>query len=239
MNKGHSVLGVVTGKPLTVGGSLGREEATARGSLYCIREAIRKRSLSIQGLRVAIQGFGNVGSHLARLLAAADAIGDRVAVRFTYRTSRGAEARRDIDPYGLVVRGGQWYVVGLDRERGEIRSFRFSRMVGDLERGGRATPPPEGFKAADHVAAGPWGPGEPREHVLVALSPDVAWWATSGVRGVDVVETRDDGWQVHRVPTGPGDGIVSWVLSFGPDAELLEPSELRAEIVRRLETLGG
>jgi glutamate dehydrogenase (NAD(P)+) len=70
MNKGHSVLGVVTGKPLTIGGSLGREEATARGSLYCIREAIRKRSLSIQGLRVAIQGFGNVGSHLARLLAA-------------------------------------------------------------------------------------------------------------------------------------------------------------------------
>ena len=70
MNKGHSVLGVVTGKPLTIGGSLGREEATARGSLYCIREAIRKRSLSVQGLRVAVQGFGNVGAHLARLLAA-------------------------------------------------------------------------------------------------------------------------------------------------------------------------
>ena len=40
MNKGHSVLGVVTGKPLTIGGSLGREEATARGALYCIREAL-------------------------------------------------------------------------------------------------------------------------------------------------------------------------------------------------------
>ena len=43
MNKGHSVLGVVTGKPLTIGGSLGREEATARGSLYCIRDAVAKR----------------------------------------------------------------------------------------------------------------------------------------------------------------------------------------------------
>src|SRR5216110_2932451 len=40
MNKGHSVLGVVTGKPLTIGGSLGREEATARGALYCVREAV-------------------------------------------------------------------------------------------------------------------------------------------------------------------------------------------------------
>src|SRR5512141_1302691 len=43
MNKGHSVLGVVTGKPLVIGGSLGREEATARGSLYCIRDAVAKR----------------------------------------------------------------------------------------------------------------------------------------------------------------------------------------------------
>jgi glutamate dehydrogenase (NAD(P)+) len=69
MNKGHSVLGVVTGKPLTLGGSLGREEATARGALYCIHEAIRKRSLPLEGLRVAIQGFGNVGSYLAKFLA--------------------------------------------------------------------------------------------------------------------------------------------------------------------------
>jgi glutamate dehydrogenase (NAD(P)+) len=69
MNKGHSVLGVVTGKPLNVGGSLGRLEATARGALYCIQEAVRKRELRLEGLRVAVQGFGNVGSYLARFLA--------------------------------------------------------------------------------------------------------------------------------------------------------------------------
>jgi len=69
MNKGHSVLGVVTGKPLNIGGSLGRLEATARGALYCIREAVRKRELSINGLHVAVQGFGNVGSFLAKFLA--------------------------------------------------------------------------------------------------------------------------------------------------------------------------
>jgi glutamate dehydrogenase/leucine dehydrogenase len=70
MNKGHSVLGVVTGKPLNIGGSLGRLEATARGALYCIREAVRKQELTINGLRVAVQGFGNVGSFLAKFLAA-------------------------------------------------------------------------------------------------------------------------------------------------------------------------
>ena len=68
MNKGHSVLGVVTGKPLNIGGSLGRLEATARGALYCIREAVRKQQMTINGLRVAVQGFGNVGSFLAKFL---------------------------------------------------------------------------------------------------------------------------------------------------------------------------
>jgi glutamate dehydrogenase (NAD(P)+) len=73
MNKGHSVLGVVTGKPLELGGSLGREEATARGGLYCLREALRKRGLRLDGITVAIQGFGNVGSYLAKFLAEAGA----------------------------------------------------------------------------------------------------------------------------------------------------------------------
>jgi glutamate dehydrogenase (NAD(P)+) len=66
MNKGHSVLGVVTGKPLNIGGSLGRLEATARGAMYSMREAIRKRNLQWDGLRVAVQGFGNVGLYLSK-----------------------------------------------------------------------------------------------------------------------------------------------------------------------------
>ncbi len=69
MNKGHSVLGVVTGKPLNLGGSLGRLEATARGAHYCIREAVAKQDRSLQGMKVAVQGFGNVGSYLAKFVA--------------------------------------------------------------------------------------------------------------------------------------------------------------------------
>jgi len=68
MNKGHSVLGVVTGKPLTIGGSLGREEATARGGLFCIRDAVAKQDTTIAGKKVVVQGFGNVGSFLANFL---------------------------------------------------------------------------------------------------------------------------------------------------------------------------
>ena len=69
MNKGHSVLGVVTGKPLNLGGSLGRLEATARGAHYCIREAVKKQGRSLSDMRVVVQGFGNVGSYLAKFVA--------------------------------------------------------------------------------------------------------------------------------------------------------------------------
>jgi glutamate dehydrogenase (NAD(P)+) len=69
MNKGYSVLGVVTGKPLEIGGSLGRVEATARGAAFCIREALRKKGEGVADRRIAIQGFGNVGRNLAVILA--------------------------------------------------------------------------------------------------------------------------------------------------------------------------
>jgi glutamate dehydrogenase (NAD(P)+) len=69
MNKGHSVLGVVTGKPLTIGGSLGRLEATARGAVFCLESAARKQGRALQGLRVAVQGFGTVGSYFAKFVA--------------------------------------------------------------------------------------------------------------------------------------------------------------------------
>ncbi len=59
---------VVTGKPVSLGGSLGREEATGRGVLYVMQEYARDFGVPLDGGRVVIQGFGNVGSHLARLL---------------------------------------------------------------------------------------------------------------------------------------------------------------------------
>ena len=93
MNKGYSVLGVVTGKPLEVGGSLGRTEATARGAAFCIREALRKQGQRVEGRRVAVQGFGNVGRNLARILAE-----DRAVVIAVSDSSGGVH-----NPNGLDV----------------------------------------------------------------------------------------------------------------------------------------
>ena len=51
------------------------------------------------------------------------------------------------------------------------------------------------------------------------------------------VRTREDGWIEVRVPWSPGEGLVAWILSFGPDAEAVEPPELRSEILGRLEAI--
>jgi len=69
MNKGYSVLGVVTGKPLTIGGSLGRVEATAQGALFCLESSVARSGKSLDGMRVAVQGFGTVGSFFAKFAA--------------------------------------------------------------------------------------------------------------------------------------------------------------------------
>jgi len=73
MGEGRTVTGVVTGKPLELGGSLGRPDATGRGVFVSAREAARRINLPIEGARVIVQGFGNVGEASARMFAQAGA----------------------------------------------------------------------------------------------------------------------------------------------------------------------
>ncbi len=66
--QGQRTPAVITGKPIPLGGSLGREDATGRGAYYCIKELEKKRGWDPARMRVAVQGFGNAGQHVARLL---------------------------------------------------------------------------------------------------------------------------------------------------------------------------
>jgi glutamate dehydrogenase (NAD(P)+) len=75
MHRGYSVPGVVTGKPVAIGGSVGRADATGQGVLYTVADAARRGGFELEGSRVAIQGFGNVGEATARLF---DGSGARV-----------------------------------------------------------------------------------------------------------------------------------------------------------------
>jgi glutamate dehydrogenase/leucine dehydrogenase len=93
MTVGYSALGVVTGKPVSLGGSLGRAEATARGCLMVVEEACKVKKVPLRGATVAIQGFGNAGSVAARLFS------ERKAKVVAVSDSRGGVFNsRGIDP---------------------------------------------------------------------------------------------------------------------------------------------
>ncbi len=97
MTVGFSKLGVVTGKPVSLGGSLGRNEATARGCLFVTEEACKVKKIPLRGASVAIQGFGNAGSVAARLFA------EKKAKIVAISDSRGGVYNpRGIDPMKAI-----------------------------------------------------------------------------------------------------------------------------------------
>jgi glutamate dehydrogenase (NAD(P)+) len=103
MQMGHSVPGIVTGKPVGLGGSRGREEATGRGVLYITEAACRQRGVNLQGATVAIQGFGNVGGVAALLLTQA---GARVVAVSDSRGGIYNETGLDIEAFYATRRPG-------------------------------------------------------------------------------------------------------------------------------------
>ena len=93
MLTGQATPGVVTGKPVSLGGSEGRGDATARGLLYAVEEACKIKRMSLRGAAVAIQGYGNVGAAAARLFAEKKARSWPSATRAAACTIRGASIR--------------------------------------------------------------------------------------------------------------------------------------------------
>jgi proteasome accessory factor B len=205
----------------------GEEDAAGEGvrKLVVGVDASALGEISARPVALGPEAGGN------RVGSVAGAISGRRAIRFSYRDARGAGSERTVDPFGLVARAGQWYVVGKDRERGELRAFRLSRFASDAADAGEAEEAPDGFRAAEHVSSGPWDAGsEPVETARVALSPDVAWWAA----GENAGTVGPDGWTETSVEVRDRETFLAWVLSLGSDAEVLEPAALRSEIVERL-----
>ncbi len=106
VNMGQAVPGVVTGKPLSIGGSLGREQATGRGVMLIVREALADRGQTLVGAQIVIQGFGNVGGAAALLLHEAGA-----KILAVSNGSGGV-----FDPQGLDISVLQAYSTQTDRQ---------------------------------------------------------------------------------------------------------------------------
>lgn len=155
---------------------------------------------------------------------------ERRAVRFTYRTGSGNEGERRVEPYGLVHRRGHWYVVGRDRDREAIRSFKISRIVSQIDNDPGGYEIPEGFDAGERVSgeAFEFGPEE-QSAAVVRFSPTLRWWAEQNLGSAARSEGPDGSLDVD-LPVANLPALVSWVLGFGDEVEILEPPEARAAL---------
>jgi len=119
MMVGHQVLGVVTGKPVALHGSVGREEATGRGVMNVLRKFLATQNKSMENVKVAVQGFGNVGFHTARLL---DERGATVIAISERRSGIFCSSGIDVDAAGAFY-----------RDRGTLEDFPGCEQIGNEE----------------------------------------------------------------------------------------------------------
>ncbi|MGH2700796.1 MAG: helix-turn-helix transcriptional regulator [Actinomycetota bacterium] len=161
---------------------------------------------------------------------------ERRSITFEYENAAGERAARSLEPYGLVNRRGHWYVVGNDADRDAVRSFRISRILGEVTMTEGSYQIPAGFDAQAHLPAEPYEIGEQPTEAVVRFDASMAWWVDQNLQNAPRRAAPDGGSDV-TLPVGNVDALVSWALGFGPAAEILEPPEARAALVGHLGPL--
>lgn len=161
------------------------------------------------------------------------AVTERSSVTFTYQRADGEVSERKVDPYGLVHRRGNWYVVGRDETRDGIRAFKVSRIRGQVTARAGTFDVPEGFSAADHVIESfELGDQEPRD-TTIRFAPSLRWWAEQNLHDARSREAADGSLDV-TIPASNLDAVVSWAIGFGDEVEIVNPPEARALLLERL-----
>ncbi len=113
MHAKQNMPGVITGKPIELGGSEGRSEATAQGMFYCVREAVKYMDFKLKNATVAVQGFGNAGSFAARLLSDAGATIVAISdVTGAYMNPKGININEAIN---TCTNNKRWSLTGLEK----------------------------------------------------------------------------------------------------------------------------
>jgi predicted DNA-binding transcriptional regulator YafY len=160
------------------------------------------------------------------------AVADRRRLRFSYR----GQIRR-VDPWRLSFRRGQWYLAGLDRDRGAERLFRLDRVDGPVEQEG----PAGAFERPPSTEAAPlppWRLGEDDETMArLLVDAGQARWAEGALGEEAIVERRPDGSMVFETPVTNRVAFRSFVLGFLDHAELLGPPDLRQDFVAWLSLM--
>jgi predicted DNA-binding transcriptional regulator YafY len=188
------------------------------------------------------------GRELSQRLAKIEtAISRRKTIEFSYYSMQRDEVSdRKVDPYHLVFRNGQFYLIGHSHERDDVRVFRLSRIRGKVSYATKAEhdfAPREDFDRRDYASRADWQMGEIEGTAKVFLRERIAWLVERdfGSYGELRKATKKDdapgrGW-IYETEYASGRQLVSWVLGWRENAQLLEPADLAKEGAERLDLL--
>ncbi len=172
---------------------------------------------------------------LAQLPALRDAVAARAEVQFRYHG-----APRRLHPYVLMLRRGWWYVIGHDLAHDERRTYRVDRIEGDVTAGARgAFERPEGFDPLTAFPSDPKEIGEGDARARVLVDAPRAGLVQRELGDDAVVIRRDDGAIEFDVACANRDAFRSWLFGLGEQAEVLEPADVRADVVAWLRSISS
>ena len=159
-----------------------------------------------------------------RLTKLENAISKQRTVKFPYYTiGRNVESERTVNPYALLPDRGSWYVIGYDHDRDAMRTFRVSRIRGDIRfatRRERDFRMPEDFEPSEYRGKQDWQFGEPTGEAKIELDGDTAWWVE---RMIERGSVADGIFTTEYADIGQ---LAGWVLRQEGRARPLEPPEL-------------
>ncbi len=178
-----------------------------------------------------------------RLSKIETAISRRKTIEFTYYTmERGETEKRKVDPYHLVFRGGQFYLIGHSHERDAVRVFRLSRIQGKVGYASKAEhdfSPPENFDRRDYGSRADWQLGETMGTAKIFVRERIAWLIERdfGTYGELRNAVKSDGapgkGRVFETSYASERELIAWVLRWRQNAQVLAPADLREEAEKR------
>jgi predicted DNA-binding transcriptional regulator YafY len=182
-----------------------------------------------------------------RLSKIETAISRRKTIEFTYYTmERGETEKRKVDPYHLVFRGGQFYLIGHSHEREAVRVFRLSRIQGKVGYASKAEhdfSPPEDFDRRDYGSRADWQLGETRGTAKIWIRERIAWlierdFGSYGeLRNVKKSDDAPGKGRVFETSYASERELIAWVLRWRQNAQVLAPDDLREEAEKRRDLL--
>lgn len=199
----------------------GEDLALALGKLGTIGDAGPAATGGLAG------DAGGSQAHDARILA--EAVQSRKTATFDYTNQAGEDKHHTVDPYGIFFRDGRWYMAGLDRDRGEIRTYAIARMRGlDVNPLRPHTPdfePPGDFDVRDYEHL-PFQYGTDAFVATVRFDTDAAWRAPRLARGQGTFAASPDGTTTWTVEARSVPRLAQWIVDEGPGIHAESPADL-------------